>query len=403
MMPAVFLLCSLVPESQTISIGNKIPESIFKHVINYPSPILKISDFRGKIIIIDFWNHSCTACIQSFSKLDSLQKIFAGKIQIILVNRESKDSTERFFKKRTKVKMPNLPMITGDKTLINLFPIDGYPYTVWIDRNGIVKHFSGEYNVTTAHIRDFLEGKELHLRDVTLNKPGSLTGQKEFGYFSAITNCSDVIDVGNSELGYTDNKKSVRMSNTCSSIVELYKKAYREYSLFNIYTNYGLILEVKDSTKYFYPSDPNLLDEWLKTNSYDYELILPISKAGKRYKIMQEDLSRYFDLDASIERRKIKSVIIKNCNDKKEHTADPISGGSQSFDMFVRLLKSRFEYYYPVFDETTGFENKNIFVSEKSIYIQKIDNLQKELLNNDLFLDFEEREVPVLVIKERAN
>lgn len=403
MMPAVFLLCSLVPESQTISIGNKIPESIFKDVINYPSSILKISDFRGKIIIIDFWNHSCTACIQSFSKLDSLQKIFEGKIQIILVNRESKDSTERFFKKRTKVKKPSLPMITGDKILKNLFPIDGYPYTVWIDRNGIVKHFSGEYNVTTAHIRDFLEGKELHLRDLTLNKAGSLTGQKEFGYFSAISICSDIIDVGNSELGYTDNKKSVRMSNGCSSIVELYKKAYREYNIYNIYTNYGLILEVKDSTKYFYPSDPNLFDEWLKTNSYDYELILPVSKAGQRYKIMQEDLSRYFDLDASIERRKIKSVIIKNCNDRKEHTADPISGGAQSFDLFIRLLKSRFEYYYPVFDETMGFENKNIFVSEKFIYIQKIENLQKELLNNGLFLDFEEREVPVLVIKEKAN
>lgn len=403
MMLAVYLMCSLVSGSQTISIGNKVPESIFKDVINYPSPILKISDFRGKIIIIDFWNHSCTACIQSFSKLDSLQKIFAGKIQIILVNRESKDSTEFFFKKRTKVKMPNLPMITGDKTLKNLFPIDGYPYTVWIDSTGIVKHFSGEYNVTAVHIRDFLEGKELQLRDVTLNKSGSLAGQKEFGYFSAISNCSDVMNIGNSEIGYTDNKKSVRMSNTCSSIVELYKKAFREYNLYNIYTNYGLILEVKDSTKYFYPSDPNLFDEWLKTNSYDYELLLPISKAGKRYKIMQEDLSRYFDLDASIERRKIKSVIIKNCNDKKEQIADPISGTFTSFDMFVRLLKSRFEYYYPVFDETVGFENKNIFVSEKSIYIQKIENLQKELLNNGMFLDFEEKEVPVLVIKERVK
>jgi thiol-disulfide isomerase/thioredoxin len=403
-----YFFYSIASTSQEISIGEKFPGILPGDFINFSSSVLKISDFKGKAVIIDFWNHSCMACIQSFSKLDSLQKIFAGKMQIILVNRESKDSTERFFKKRNKIKIPNLPMLTGDKKLMRLFPMDGYPYTVWIDSNGIVRYFSGEYNITSEHIKDFLEGKELSLRDVTLARYGSLTGQKEFAYFSAISNCSDTIDVGNCELAYTDNNKSVRMSSTCSAIAELYRKAYREYNVYNLYTNYGLVLEAKDSLKYFCPSDPNLFDQWLKTNSYNYELILPVSKEKKRYQIMQEDLNRYFDLDAHIKKRQIKSVVIKNYKsrdrNRKECSDDStLQVTIQAFSKFLKLVKSRFEYYYPVFDETSGFENMNIFVNEKFINVLAIEHLKKDLIRNNLVLDLEERAVPVLVIRERKK
>ena len=384
---AVYLLYSIVSDSQSIGIGNKIPESIFNDVINYPSPILKISDFKDKIIIIDFWNHSCTACIQSFSKLDSLQKIFAGKIQIILVNRESKDSTEHFFKKRTKVKMPNLPMITGDKTLMNLFPIEGYPFTVWMDSIGIVKYFSAEYNVTYSHILDFLKEKELNLRDVTKTKYPSLTISNDLIYFSAFNKCSDSIDIGNSEMGYTDNMESVRMTSTCSSISELYRKAYREYDRYDVYTQYGLALEVKDSSKYFYPLVPDEVDEWLANCSFNYELILPVSKKGQRYKVMQQDLKRYFDLEAGIEKRKVKSIVLRNF--RKEFCRNPGTTDSVSWKQFIYTMKSRLGYYYPIFDETNEIKKVSIEVSK--INPGTFEILRNELLKSNVLLDFEER------------
>ncbi|HEU5168010.1 MAG TPA: TlpA disulfide reductase family protein [Chitinophagaceae bacterium] len=398
---------SIASSSQVIHTGDKFPEITIGNIMNYSLPQLAISDFKGKAVLIDFWNHSCTACIQSFSKLDSLQKIFAGKMQIILVNRESKDSTQRFFSKRNKIRIPDLPMVTGDKTLRGLFPLDGYPYTVWIDSAGIVRYFSGEYNITHDHIRDFLDGKELSLRDVTIARYGSLTGQKEFVYFSAISNCSDTIDAGNCEIAYTDNKKSVRMSSTCSAIADLYRKAYKEYNLYNLYTNYGLIFETKDSSNYFCPSDPNLFDDWLKSNSYNYELILPVSKEKQRYQIMQEDLNRYFDLDARIEKRKIRSVVLKNCNDcgriRKQYREDPAGHAIESFGQFIMLVKSRLEYYYPVFDETGVPDDINVRIREKYINYHDIENLRKELLRNNVILKFEEREVPVLVIREKKK
>ncbi|HMK18932.1 MAG TPA: TlpA disulfide reductase family protein [Chitinophagaceae bacterium] len=398
---AGYLLFSIVSESQTIGIGNKIPASIFKDVINYPSPVLKISDFKGKTIIIDFWNHACTACIQSFSKLDSLQKIFAGKIQIILVNRESKDSTKRFFKRMTRVKVPNLPMITGDNILKNLFPIDGYPYTVWIDSNGIVKYFSAEYNVTYRHILDFIKDKELNLRDVTKTKYHSLTIADDLIYFSALNKCNDSIDIGSSEMGYTDNMESVRMTSTCASISELYRKAFREYNRFDVYAQYGLVLEVKDSSKYFYPSVPDEVDEWLANYSFNYELILPLSKKEQRYKVMQEDLKRYFDLEASIEKREVKSIVLRNYCNKKEYRGNQGIVDSLSLDQLVYAMKNRLGYYYPIFDETS--EIKKVSIEVNKINPGTLEKLRNELLKSNVVLDIEERKVPVLVIKEKIN
>jgi thiol-disulfide isomerase/thioredoxin len=155
----ILLFILLIPEvvaSQKIKIGQTFPDIVLPNVINYPESSLKLSSFRNKIVLLDFWNHSCSACVGSFPKLDSLQRIFDGKIQIILVNKESKDSTERLFKRHKTITKPSVPMITGDQRLFKLIPPEGYPYSVWIDRKGIVRYFSASYHITKSYINEFL-------------------------------------------------------------------------------------------------------------------------------------------------------------------------------------------------------------------------------------------------------
>src|SRR5688572_14010525 len=52
---------------------------------------------KAKPFIIEFWDVSCISCIASFPKMDSLQKTFGDQIQIIHVNRQTEEATERFF------------------------------------------------------------------------------------------------------------------------------------------------------------------------------------------------------------------------------------------------------------------------------------------------------------------
>lgn len=56
-------------KSQEIKIGQKCPEVFLKNIINYDRNEIRLSDFRGKLVILDFWSTSCSACIQAFSKI----------------------------------------------------------------------------------------------------------------------------------------------------------------------------------------------------------------------------------------------------------------------------------------------------------------------------------------------
>ena len=66
-----------------ITIGQQVPDVLIKTILNYnttdgPATSAKVSDFRGKLLIIDFWATWCTSCIYKFPELDQLQDEFAG-------------------------------------------------------------------------------------------------------------------------------------------------------------------------------------------------------------------------------------------------------------------------------------------------------------------------------------
>ena len=76
-------------KAQCLNIGDPVPD-LKLEVSNYFKNNLSFSELKGKLVILDFWSHICVNCIKSFPLIDSLQKQFAGRIQIILVNQESK-------------------------------------------------------------------------------------------------------------------------------------------------------------------------------------------------------------------------------------------------------------------------------------------------------------------------
>jgi thiol-disulfide isomerase/thioredoxin len=304
-------------QNKTLSIGDHMPDVIMKNVINYPKTELKLSDLKGKYVILDFWNHNCHYCLASFKTIDSLQRLFADKLQIILVNKEDKMFTENFFKTKKQIKKPEVPLATGNTKLIDLFPRDGYPYSVWIDKNGVIKQMALAHNITATHLAEFVEERLMSLNNATRKifygplfnyKNDSL--EKKIGYFSCITRYIDDLNIGYTELSKF-NDSLVEISSSSSSIAELYKKAYSEGGKYNFNVPGGFELKVKDPSVFVRPTDPDLRDEWDKVNSYNYTLLLPIRKQKTAYTIMQQDLDRYFGLKAS--------VITRSENEKPSH------------------------------------------------------------------------------------
>ena len=125
-------------EAPELSIGDKVPDLEFS-MVNYPSSTAKLSDFRGKLVILDFWATWCTSCINRFPKMDSLQKLFGDKLQVILVNtkhtRDSREKVEGFFAKwKTRYPDFDLPSAVMDTIASLFFRHQFIPHYVWIDR-----------------------------------------------------------------------------------------------------------------------------------------------------------------------------------------------------------------------------------------------------------------------------
>lgn len=155
-----------VQKPKPLEVGDKMPELVFDKVIGFNKKTIKISDFKDKLLIFDFWATWCHACIEAFPKNDSLQKQFGDKIMIMLVNTKDTGDDEKkvaeFYKKRsTNDKDFKLPSIYMDTILTDLFPRITIPHYVLI-RNGVIIAITGSEEMKSKNIEKLLNGEVVH-------------------------------------------------------------------------------------------------------------------------------------------------------------------------------------------------------------------------------------------------
>jgi thiol-disulfide isomerase/thioredoxin len=156
------------PPVKALSIGDAVPDITITNVYNYPASTIRISDLKGKLVILDFWAVWCTGCMQAVPKLDSLQKEFQNKLQVILVNEEGEKSsaenemkTTAFFHKWMKKCNGSFALPYALKRidrLDKLFPHIFIPHYVWISAEGKVLAITSSEEVTHQNISTLLKG-----------------------------------------------------------------------------------------------------------------------------------------------------------------------------------------------------------------------------------------------------
>lgn len=153
-----------------LTIGDKVPDFVINHMINYKNSSAKLSDLKGKLVILDFWASWCTTCLNEMPKSESLQRQFENRIQIILVNPKlSRDSLVQVNRSLQRIKQKtgvsiSLPIVLYDTILYNHFPFRYLPNLVWISPDRIVKAITGKEGLTYENINEILEGKQPSLK-----------------------------------------------------------------------------------------------------------------------------------------------------------------------------------------------------------------------------------------------
>ena len=98
---------------------------------------VNLDDFKGKLLILNFWATWCAPCKEEMPSLDDLQanNNFSNlKIFPINIGQEEVSKSESFFK---KLNIQNLDIyIDGPNTLAKKFSLRGVPTTILFDKNG---------------------------------------------------------------------------------------------------------------------------------------------------------------------------------------------------------------------------------------------------------------------------
>jgi peroxiredoxin len=105
---------------------------------------LALADFRGQIVLLNFWASWCGPCRQEMPILEQLNRQYHGKgVTLLGVNVEPDSAAAVAWLKATPVTFPIL--FDTDSKVSSLYEVAGMPNTVIIDRKGLVRYIHRGY------------------------------------------------------------------------------------------------------------------------------------------------------------------------------------------------------------------------------------------------------------------
>ncbi len=96
---------------------------------------VSLSDYKGKVVFIDFWASWCPPCRASIPAVENLYEQYKDNEDFVVLGinlQEDKDTILKFMKKQ---KM-NYPVLLSDKKVISNYKISSIPRFFIIDKNG---------------------------------------------------------------------------------------------------------------------------------------------------------------------------------------------------------------------------------------------------------------------------
>ncbi|SEO14556.1 TlpA family protein disulfide reductase [Mucilaginibacter sp. OK283] len=157
----------------SLAIGDTIPEAVWHISLQniYQTgnkKTITLNDYRGKVIILDFWATWCGTCIARFPHVDSLNKVYQDQVQFILVNTSSRDSNEQKVRAFTirwiaSHQEISVPIIFQKKVFNSYFPCHVLPHYVWIGADGRIKAITEWTLLNKQNIESLIAGLPLNL------------------------------------------------------------------------------------------------------------------------------------------------------------------------------------------------------------------------------------------------
>lgn len=294
-----------LPQLKPLSVGDKVPDITFTQLVNSKQSSVKLSQLKGKLIILDFWATWCSNCYKKLNLLDSMQRLLPGKLQVLLVSTTtSRDNKQKLLKFAgsyitTAGNKTVLPLALNDSVACRYFPHRTVPHYVWIDPGGNCLAITGSEDITAENISLVING----------GKPGisGLALMEDFDFDQPLFKEGNAGD-GSGTLARSTLSRFIPGMAVISRYSRNSQKLTTQYKMINlpllqmIKAAYGslvrtdrVIFELPDSIiACLLPVG----DSAKRANTYTYELLCPPMPYKQALKLIQQDMQRYFGLSA---------------------------------------------------------------------------------------------------------
>lgn len=140
----------------TVQIGDMIPDFTLTFFDGYTyqgKTEVKLSEMKGKVIVVNFWASWCKPCEQEAAEMESAWRSYQQSGQVVFVGADYVDTEPeaRGYLKKFDITYPNGPDL-GTR-ISQMFRIQGVPETYFIDQTG---------KLVYAQIGPFASESEIH-------------------------------------------------------------------------------------------------------------------------------------------------------------------------------------------------------------------------------------------------
>jgi thiol-disulfide isomerase/thioredoxin len=419
---------------QYLNIGETAPDIEFT-VINYPSRKMCLSDFRGKLVILDFFATWCTSCLPQFPILDSFQKRNPN-LQVILVNSINTGDNElklkEFVEKRNKIKRNSfdLPIAIDDSVGLKLFPHHEVPHYVWIAPNGTVAAITNSKQITEENITAIINENSPNLpvkKDFSGNTPMDLPSDymnfnDDFPFYSLFKRgkLEGLTRINVPRLFEIAPEKAVNGSYYTRgytlrnvSLLEMYETAIHQNPKFiTAYNKKRLLLDLTNTIELIYDSTQLEKSVWEKRNLYTYDLLIPRNEIDSLSNYMLRDINHYSGYYGRIEKREVKCLVLvrtskidklKSKGGKAEYLIYDEEPRKYMRNMNLQRFVISLNYSFdcikvPVIDETNYLETVDL---ELSVNLNDFKAVRNALNKYDLDLKETTRILDMFVISKK--
>jgi len=140
-------------------VDNRAPDFALKDVNENE---WKLSDFKGKIVMVNFWATTCGPCIEEMPYLQEIQasEDWSGDLKIFAVNYKETETDVRYFL-QANTGYEFTVLLDSDGGVAEEYgfiPLETtIPRTFFIDAEGIIKEIKEEPFLNAGEIEDILE------------------------------------------------------------------------------------------------------------------------------------------------------------------------------------------------------------------------------------------------------